>query len=151
MPCPRPQLDYAQSSVPLVAVVLDSRCTPSSLLTATKTTDRAHYDAARKRAGVPPLGSAGPPRDVLLYNTEGQVTETSICNVAFFRSAQWLTPHISTGCLPGVMRRWLLEQDYISEDVHAILTAQNVIEDEVVLLFNGVQACQLGRIHMQLR
>jgi len=31
-------------------------------------------------------------------------------NVTFFRHGRWVTPHDSTGCLPGVMRRWLLEQ-----------------------------------------
>src|SRR6266852_9215370 len=37
-------------------------------------------------------------------------------NVAFFLHGRWVTPHESTGCLPGVVRRWLLEQHLVVTD-----------------------------------
>lgn len=109
------------------------------------------YDEARTRASVPPL-SATPsadttlPADVLLYNPLNQISETTIYNVAFYRSKRWQTPPVSTGCLPGVLRRWLLEQGRIYEADENLLTRESIQEGECVLLFNGVQGCRLGRL-----
>lgn len=129
---------------PTVFVHLDTQKTPSSIFTSTKTTNRVHYDAARARAGIPPVGTPQPvPVDVLLYNSDNQLTETSIRNIAFFRSDRWITPSLETGCLSGIMRRLLLEQGLI---VEGNLNKDDVKLGEVVLLFNGVEGCSLGRI-----
>jgi 4-amino-4-deoxychorismate lyase len=81
-----------------------------------------------------------------MYNEQGLVTETSIFNVAFYRSGCWVTPAVSTGCLPGVFRRHLLEDGCIHEDVNSTLTKDNIRPEDWVLLFNGVQGCRFGRI-----
>ncbi|KIM88822.1 hypothetical protein PILCRDRAFT_95446 [Piloderma croceum F 1598] len=153
----KPDTDYHSLFGPPLRIQVDSQPTPSSIFTSTKTTNRAVYDTARTRAGVPPLSSTDssippdppPPSDVLLYNSENSITETSIYNVAFYRSNRWLTPPISTGCLPGVLRRWLLEQGRIYEADENLLTRESIVEGECVLLVNGVQGCQLGRITLQ--
>ncbi|KAF7971528.1 hypothetical protein HWV62_20932 [Athelia sp. TMB] len=155
----KPDTDYPSLYGSPILIILDSEPTPSSRFTRTKTTNRAVYDAARARHGIaslPPaqletfsyLPKPDPPvpGDVLLYNPQGNITETSVYNVAFYRANRWLTPPESSGCLPGVLRRWLLEQGRIAEAADGLLTRESIIDGECVLLMNGVRGCQLGRI-----
>ncbi|KAF5385332.1 hypothetical protein D9615_001199 [Tricholomella constricta] len=141
-----PLSDNASLFGSVFAIHVDPMPTPVSLFTSTKTTQRSIYNDARFRAGLPhtpdPLNLA----DVLMYNSEGFITESSIFNVAFYRSPHWITPSTSTGCLPGVLRRWLLEQGRIREDKKNQLTKDSVNKGDWILLFNGVQGCRLGRI-----
>ncbi len=65
-----------------------------------KTTRRGVYEAAR--AARPDA------EDVLLWNDAGEITETTIANVAVLRAGRWTTPPIRCGLLPGVMREELL-------------------------------------------
>lgn len=132
-----------EESIGTILLHLDQESTAPSLFTITKTTNRRIYDEARQRNHLPSLPS---PTDVLLYNSEQLITETTIFNVAFYRSSGWITPALSSGCLPGVMRRWLLEEGRIREDHEGILTRSVVKEGELILLFNGAQGCRLGRI-----
>ncbi|EIW63977.1 uncharacterized protein TRAVEDRAFT_109410 [Trametes versicolor FP-101664 SS1] len=145
-----PTLSSATQSLPSLdplAVFLDTEPTPSSLFTRTKTTCRDHYTAARNRFHIPPPPAASP-LEVLLYNEDGDITETSIRNIAFVRRSppRWVTPSASTGCLPGVMRRWLLEHGRIVEAVEGELKRDGVVEGEYVLTFNGVEGCRIGQI-----
>lgn len=131
-----------------ITLFLDKIATPSSLFTATKTTYRNHYAEARARFGLPDVGGLAD-ADVLLWNTNGMVTETSVRNLAFFRRGRWVTPHDSTGCLPGVTRRWLLEQGLVTIDDQGLLTRANVQEGELVLLFNAVEGCRIGVLRLR--
>ncbi|EDR15200.1 uncharacterized protein LACBIDRAFT_243106 [Laccaria bicolor S238N-H82] len=140
LPIPR---NIPERRIETILLHLDQKSTPPSLFTITKTTNRRIYDEARQRNHLPSLPS---PTDVLLYNPEQLITETTIFNVAFYRSSGWITPALSSGCLPGVMRRWLLEKGRIREDREGILTRSVVKEGELILLFNGAQGCRLGRI-----
>lgn len=126
---------------PALRLCVDSEPTRKSLFTTTKTTKRAGYEAARERAGIRP----GELADVLLYNEDGALTEASISNVAFFRDSYWVTPPLSTGCLPGVLRAWLLKQGRIREATLAI-AKDDVREGEWVMLTNGVHGCRFGRV-----
>ncbi|KAF5368415.1 hypothetical protein D9758_002171 [Tetrapyrgos nigripes] len=127
----------------LVSLAVDSEATPSTIFTTTKTTQRTLYDQARARAGIPAIS---PTSDVLLFNEDGLITESSICNVAFYRSSKWITPATSTGCLPGVLRRYLLSKSYIHEDTEHTLRRDAIKDGEWVLLFNGVQGCRLAKV-----
>ncbi|KAF7337478.1 hypothetical protein MSAN_02220800 [Mycena sanguinolenta] len=108
------------------------------------TTERTVYNAARARAGLPALPS--PDADVLLYNPSEHITETSVSNVAFYRSHRWVTPPLSAGCLAGVTRRWLLQHKRIFEAEPGELTKASMRPGDWVLLFNSVHGCRLGRI-----
>jgi len=140
LPMPR---NIPEKSIETILLHLDQESTPPSLFTITKTTNRRIYDEARQRNHLASLPS---PTDVLLYNPEQLITETTIFNVAFYSSFGWITPALSSGCLPGVMRRWLLGEGRIREDHEGILTRSVVKEGELILLFNGAQGCRLGRI-----
>ncbi|KAI0004182.1 aminotransferase [Russula compacta] len=131
-----------------ITLFLDKIATPSSLFTTTKTTYRSHYAEARARFGLPKVGGPAD-ADVLLWNTNGMVTETSVRNLAFFRRGRWVTPHDSTGCLPGVTRRWLLEQGLVTIDDQGLLTRDNAQEGELVLLFNAVEGCRIGVLRLR--
>jgi 4-amino-4-deoxychorismate lyase len=131
----------------ILTIYMDSQPTPTSIFTSTKTTQRTVYNDARARIGLT-LGpsSTVTESDVLLYNPDNLITETSIFNIAFYRSSSWITPAATTGCLPGVFRRWLLEQGRIREADEYSLTKDSIKGGEWVLLFNGVQGCRLGRM-----
>src|SRR3984957_4655068 len=137
-----PTIDNALQFHLATKVYVDSQPTPVSIFTRTKTTRRQLYDQARSRAGISPPPSE--PSDVLLYNPQLCITEASVCNVAFWRLSKWVTPPTSSGCLAGVLRRWLLEQGRIVEADEGSLTKETIQDGDWVLLMNGVIGCQLG-------
>ena len=72
-----------------------------------KTTRRAVYD--ERRARHPDAD------DVLLVNDRGELTESTIANVAVKLDGKWYTPPMEAGCLPGVYRSVLLEEGRLTE------------------------------------
>ena len=72
-----------------------------------KTTRRRPYE---ERAARRPDAD-----DVVLVNTLGEVTETTIANLAVRLSGTWFTPPLSSGCLPGVERGRLLREGRLRE------------------------------------
>jgi branched-chain amino acid aminotransferase len=60
--------------------------------------------------------------DYVLVNREGFVTETAIANLVFQLDGEWITPPLSDGVLPGVMRALLVEKaGVIVRQIHANL------------------------------
>jgi para-aminobenzoate synthetase/4-amino-4-deoxychorismate lyase len=55
--------------------------------------------------------------DVVLVNQRGEVTETSIANLAVHLDGQWWTPPTTCGCLPGVERGRLVDDGRLRERV----------------------------------
>jgi para-aminobenzoate synthetase/4-amino-4-deoxychorismate lyase len=72
-----------------------------------KTVDRARYECVR--AGRPDVD------DVVFYNERGEVTETTIANLAIRLEGCWWTPPIGCGLLPGVERERLIETGQLGE------------------------------------
>jgi para-aminobenzoate synthetase/4-amino-4-deoxychorismate lyase len=72
-----------------------------------KTTRRDPY---RVRAARHPEAD-----DVVLVNQRGEVTETTIANLAVLLDGRWRTPPVTAGCLPGVERGRLLELGELTE------------------------------------
>jgi para-aminobenzoate synthetase / 4-amino-4-deoxychorismate lyase len=66
-----------------------------------KTTDRAFYDDARKASGAD---------EILFTDADGYLTEGSITAIFVERGGKLLTPGLSRGALPSVLRRELIEQ-----------------------------------------
>lgn len=114
---------------PGVAVAVDSVAVDrSSPFLFHKTTRRELYEAARARH----------PRaeDVLLVNEIGEITESTVANVAVKLDDGWYTPPIESGCLPGVFRRVLLEQGEIEERA---ITISDLRRCEGLALLNSVR------------
>lgn len=74
-----------------------------------KTTHRAVYD--RARAAHPDFD------DVLLWNERGEITETTVANIALRIRGAWITPAADCGLLRGTMREWLLRRGAIREGI----------------------------------
>ncbi|HEX4361593.1 MAG TPA: aminodeoxychorismate synthase component I [Pseudonocardia sp.] len=53
--------------------------------------------------------------DVVLRNERGELTETTIANLAVRLAGRWWTPPLSAGCLPGVERGRLVELGELAE------------------------------------
>lgn len=113
-----------------------------------KTTKREIYDAARARCGATLRPSADPfepPFDVLMYNLDGQVTETSISNCAFCLdrrlSSAFVTPAAACGLLPGIQRQALLDQGQIEEGIVTRAELQHAVEAATleIMCFNAVR------------
>jgi branched-subunit amino acid aminotransferase/4-amino-4-deoxychorismate lyase len=48
--------------------------------------------------------------DSILFNEKNEITETATANLAFLISGEWVTPPISAGILPGVVRAIAIEE-----------------------------------------
>lgn len=79
-----------------------------------KTSDRAFYDEARARSGA---------FEVLFVDPEGFVTEGSFTTIFVERGGCLLTPPLSRGLLPGILRQRLIEE---GEAVEADLRAEDL-------------------------
>ena len=53
--------------------------------------------------------------DVVLTSSRGEVTETTIANLAVRLDGRWWTPPVSSGCLPGVERGRLVAEGRLHE------------------------------------
>jgi para-aminobenzoate synthetase/4-amino-4-deoxychorismate lyase len=80
---------------------------PSDAFLFHKTSRRDRYEAARRRH---PDAD-----DVLLVNDRGEITESTIANVAARIDGRWVTPPIGTGLLPGIGRAVALEEGRVVE------------------------------------
>lgn len=93
-----------------------------------KTTLRRAYDDARARR--PDVD------DVILWNEQGEITESTICNVAVRRDGRWITPPVSCGLLAGVLREELLARGELQEGV---ITRAEFEAAPDIALFNAVR------------
>jgi para-aminobenzoate synthetase/4-amino-4-deoxychorismate lyase len=85
---------------------------PSDVFLFHKTTVRRRYEDARARH---PEAD-----DALLINIRGQITETSVANVAAKLDGRWWTPPIDAGLLPGTERAARLAEGAMAERAIAI-------------------------------
>ncbi|MDE2593737.1 MAG: chorismate-binding protein [Burkholderiales bacterium] len=74
--------------------------------------------------------------DTLLYNRQGELTEFTIGNVAIELNGQWVTPPLSCGLLPGVMRESLLQSGQLTERV---VTLNDLAQASGLALINSVR------------
>jgi len=93
-----------------------------------KTTNRGVYDQARQECDAE--------TDAILANERGEITETTVANVAVFRDERWVTPHLSCGVLPGVMREELLAR---REIVEGVIRSEDLMDGERVRCFNALR------------
>lgn len=126
-------------------VYLNEKPITRSPFTSFKTTHRCHYNQARDLLKLIDLGPSEK-KEILLHNEEGEVMEGSITNVAFKIDGRWITPSLSSGCLLGVMRHYLLRVGIIQEgDIYL----EELRHEQSVLLFNGVIGVVQGKLVMR--
>ncbi|KAL1919753.1 uncharacterized protein VTP21DRAFT_1684 [Calcarisporiella thermophila] len=125
-------------------IVLDTQPVSSEdIFLRHKTTHRPYYERARARADVPATY-----QDVVLYNERGEITETSICNIAVeMEDGTWITPSVECGCLAGTMRSELLEKGEIQCGIVTVVElAKASKEGRGIKIFNSVS----GIMNVQL-
>jgi para-aminobenzoate synthetase/4-amino-4-deoxychorismate lyase len=106
---------------------------PTDIFLFHKTTRRQRYEDSRARH---PDAD-----DTLLVNTRGQITETSVANVAAKMGARWWTPPIDAGLLPGTERAALLADGTIEERAIVVDEARGA---EALAVFSSVRGWQLA-------
>lgn len=93
-----------------------------------KTTNRTVYNTARD--ACPQYD------DVILWNTDGKVTESSIANIVIERGGRLITPPVSCGLLDGTFRRHLLKKGRIEEECIRI---EDLANADRLFLINSVR------------
>ncbi|MBL7979707.1 MAG: aminodeoxychorismate synthase component I [Bacteroidetes Order II. Incertae sedis bacterium] len=95
-----------------------------------KTSHRALYEAEWSRALANGFG------EIIFLNEKNMVTEGSRSNIFIRRRGRWLTPPCTSGVLPGVFRRFMLEQSpYVYETE---LTLSDLVNAEEIRLCNAI-------------
>ena len=93
-----------------------------------KTTRRARYEAFR--------AEHRDRDDVILWNERGEITESTIANVAVRIDGRWITPAVACGLLPGVQRAELLARGEIHEGV---ISVEDLKKAKEIALFNALR------------
>ena len=96
-----------------------------------KTTARSRYDAV-----LASLAATPEVFDAVFFNTRGEVCEGARSNVYIERDGMLLTPPVSSGLLPGVMRRHLLES---GRAVECVLYREDLLTAPAVFLSNALR------------
>ena len=84
--------------------------------------------------------------EAVLLSTTGEICCGSAANLIVRRKNQWLTPRLSSGCLPGVMRQQGLDQGLLQE---AKLEATPEVGDQW-LLINSLSCRPIIKLNDQL-
>jgi para-aminobenzoate synthetase/4-amino-4-deoxychorismate lyase len=108
---------------------------PDSVWVRHKTSRRHVYDDALHRH--PGAG------DVLLVNERGELTESTIANVAVRLSGRWCTPPVSSGCLPGVGRALALAGGRL---VERVVTVDDLRAADAVALVSSLRGWRAATI-----
>ena len=97
-----------------------------------KVTLRKTYDMAWQEAEK--IGGF----DAIFINEMGYVTEGGRSNIFIKKDSQWITPPLSSGCLPGVMRSILLKDPQWSV-IEKNITVEDVLSSDEVILTNALR------------
>lgn len=134
----------ADGSVNIQTGVLQALTTPVTVLIAThrfasdnlflqhKSTVRALYDRAWRHA------EAHGAFDMLFFNTDGFLTEGARSNVFIKRDGQWMTPPLSAGLLPGIMRAHILK-DPAYRAIEQNITRDDLQHAEAIIVCNALR------------
>jgi para-aminobenzoate synthetase/4-amino-4-deoxychorismate lyase len=109
----------------------DERTSSSDPFRRHKTTRREPYDRLYAKARDHGF------EDVIFTNENGEITEGAISNIFIARLGKLLTPPISSGVLPGVLRRQILETRDGSEE--AVLSVDDLKSADDIYLCSSLR------------
>ncbi|MGB9990374.1 aminodeoxychorismate synthase component I [Pseudoduganella rhizocola] len=115
---------------PVRVFLAEQRTSASELFLRHKTTLRVQYDAAWKEA------EAEGGFDKLFFNERDELTEGGRSSVFVKVNGKWLTPPLSGGLLPGVMRAVVLDAWGASE---AVITRAMLLQAEEIVVCNALR------------
>ncbi len=123
-----------------VGLRLEPRPLPTARpLSAHKTTLRAEYDAGLRAA------EAAGAFDSLFFTPGGRLVEGGRSNVFVRLDGRWLTPPLTDGALPGVMRGQLLE-DPVWDAAERSLTHADLLRAEAIAVCNALRGVLPARL-----
>jgi len=115
---------------PVRVFLAEQRTSAGDVFLRHKTTLRAQYDAAWKEA------EAEGGFDKLFFNERDELTEGGRSSVFVKANGKWLTPPLSSGLLPGVMRAVVLDAWGASE---AVITREMLLQAEEIVVCNALR------------
>lgn len=119
-------------------VKLSPECTSSTdAFLRHKTTRRETYDRQYAEARANGFD------EVIFTNEKGEVTEGAISNIFIVQAGKLITPPLTCGVLPGIMRRHLLETYAAAEE--RVFTIEDLKAADAVLLCNSVRGIRRVR------
>ena len=89
-----------------------------------KTSHRQVYDRATTEV---PAGA-----EPILFNEQGEITESSIANVVYTLGGDWFTPPVESGLLPGILREELLQEGKVKVRKLALDELDEVTEIQLI-------------------
>jgi para-aminobenzoate synthetase / 4-amino-4-deoxychorismate lyase len=103
-----------------------------------KTNRRQVYDEARRRHPDA--------HDVIMTNDHGEITETTIANLAARIDGRWYTPPLSSGCLPGIGRAVALDAGTLHQ---ADLTTTDLEHADTIAVVNSLRGWRTALLNGQ--
>lgn len=95
-----------------------------------------HHKTTRREAYEAALASRPDCDDVVLWNSRGEVTESSIANVVVEVAGERVTPPVSSGLLAGVERAHLVAEGRLRPEV---VRASDLVAGQRIWLANSVR------------
>ena len=77
--------------------------------------------------------------DGVFINEKGEVVETALSNLLILTSTGWLTPSLSSGCLPGITRELLIKWFDVKEE---LITFDQLLTAEAVYVTSSLRLIQ---------
>jgi para-aminobenzoate synthetase / 4-amino-4-deoxychorismate lyase len=118
-------------SAALSAVLSPTSTNSTDVFLRHKTTNRERYNREYAQARADGFD------EVIYINERGEVTEGAISNIFIRQDGKLLTPPLTSGVLPGIYRRHLLETNPAAEE--RVLTLRDLETAEAVFLCNALR------------
>jgi para-aminobenzoate synthetase/4-amino-4-deoxychorismate lyase len=123
--------DCSKEPVTIRAVLADERTSSTDPFRRHKSTRRELYDRLFDKARAEGF------QEVVFANENGELTEGAISNLFIEKMGKLLTPPLSSGVLPGVFRRHVLESSAAAEET--VLTLDDLQSADAIYLCNSVR------------
>jgi para-aminobenzoate synthetase/4-amino-4-deoxychorismate lyase len=123
--------EFPQEPSMIRAVLADERTSSTDPFRRHKSTRRELYDRLYAKARAEGF------QEVIFANENGELTEGAISNLFVEKEGRFLTPPLSSGVLPGVFRRHILETR--AGAVETVLTLDDLKTADAIYLCNSVR------------
>jgi para-aminobenzoate synthetase / 4-amino-4-deoxychorismate lyase len=117
--------------VPVSVVMSPTPTNSTDVFLRHKTTNRERYNLEYAQAHADGFD------EIIFVNERGEVTEGAISNLFIRQGTKLLTPPLTSGVLPGIYRRHLLETNPAAEE--RVLTLQDLEAADAVFLCNSLR------------
>ena len=123
--------ECSKDPTPIRVVLAHERTSSTDPFRRHKSTRREMYDRLYAKARAEGF------KEVIFANEKGELTEGAISNIFLEKMGKFLTPPLSSGVLPGVFRRHILETRANAEET--VLTLDDLKTADGIYLCNSVR------------